>query len=102
MSANEEEQEQLELRLDHQVLANLLATGVPEEVAKAFVCMRFHPQCPWGLGKIKVADMDTFAVVRPADDTMQQVECVMVFTRDTMPLSDMRGLEQIPDKSQLN
>lgn len=103
MSENEKQDEEFDpLRIDHVVLQQLLATGVPMEIAKAFVCFRFHINCPWGLGKVKIGDMETYSVVRPANEEMTQVECVFVATREGMPLSDMRGLEQIPDKSQLN
>lgn len=85
------------------VLKQLIATGVDEEVAKAFVCFRFHPQCPWGLGRIKINDMLTYAIVRPTDQSMSNVEAVFVATHESMTcFSELQGLETIPDKSQLN
>ena len=89
--------------LAESVYKELVAVGVTEEVAKAFVCFRFHPHCPWGLGRIKVNDMQTFAIVRPTDESMQNVEAVFVATEKTMTcFSDLQGLEVIPPKSQLN
>ena len=89
--------------LADEVLKQLVATGVDEEVAKAFVCFRFHPTCPWGLGRIKVNDMLTYAIVRPTNASMENVEAVFVATHESMTcFSDLQGLEVIPHKSQLN
>lgn len=85
------------------VYKELVAVGVDEAVAKAFVCFRFHPQCPWGLGRIKINDMQTYAIVRPTDESMENVEAVFVATEKSMTcFSDLAGLEVIPPKSQLN
>lgn len=86
-----------------QVLKQLLALGVDPTVAQAFICFRFHPQCPWGLGRVKINDIQTYAIVRPTDDSMENVECVFVATEESMKfLTDLQGIEQIPDKSKLN
>jgi hypothetical protein len=82
--------------------AELIGAGVPVEVAKAFVCFRFHPHCPWGLGKIKFQDIEAYAIVRPTDEEMKNVECVFITTAKDLPLSDLTGLEVIPERSQLN
>lgn len=86
-----------------QVLKQLLALGVEPEVARAFICFRFHPQCPWGLGRIKLNDMETYAIVRPTDDAMESIEAVFIATDYKMTcLSDLSGLEVVPEKSKLN
>jgi len=89
--------------LAKKVLKELLTMGVDPEVASAFICFRFHPQCPWGLGRIKLNDMMTYAIVRPTDDSMEKVECVFVATNEKMTcLSELQGIEKIPEKSKLN
>lgn len=89
--------------LAESVCRDLIAAGTDPEVAKAFVCFRFHPQCPWGLGRIKVNNMQTYAIVRPTDESMENVEAVFVATEKSMScFSDLQGLEVIPPKSQLN
>lgn len=89
--------------LAKQVETQLLSLGVDPEVAKAFVCFRFHPECPWGLGQIKLNDMMTYAIVRPTDENMENVEAVFVATHAGMTcLSELQGIEKIPEKSKLN
>jgi hypothetical protein len=89
--------------LAENVYKELLTVGVSSEVAKAFVCFRFHPQCAWGLGRVRVNDMETFAIVRPLEDDRTKVEAVFVATKEGMTgLSELQGIEQLPDKSQLN
>lgn len=80
----------------------LVAHGTPLEVAKAFVCFRFHPQCAWGLGRISLGDVSTYAIVRPVSEDFQNVECVFMVADKRLPLSDLTGLETIPEKKYQN
>lgn len=89
--------------LAESVCADLIATGVDPDVARAFVCFRFHPQCPWGLGRVKLNDMLTYAIVRPTDDSFEKVECVFVAATESLKgITELQGLEQVPEKSKLN
>lgn len=84
------------------VYAELITAGVAKDVAQAFICFRFHPECAWGLGRVKIGDIQGYAIVRPKDDSMKDVECVFATVHQGMPVSELQGLEQIPEKSQLN
>lgn len=105
VNAKEDQVERIEMSLDDiakECYQQLIASGVDDSVARSFVCLRFHPECAWGLGKIDIADMETYAIVRPMDQTLNNVECVFAATLQGMPFSNLRGLMQIPDKKDLN
>jgi hypothetical protein len=89
--------------LAESVCRDLIAAGTDPEVAKAFVCFRFHPQCPWGLGRVKVNDMFTYAIVRPTGESFENVECVFIATNEKLTgISELQGLEQVPEKGKMN
>lgn len=76
-----------------QLIDDVVAKGLTEEFAADFICLRFHPDHPWGIGAMKLNNEHTVPVLVCASEVEGKVRVVLVGYHESMKLRDTHGLE---------